>query len=258
MRKTVLTLSLTATILLAEDVNPTLTTFQAGTPVNVNEVNGNFESLKQGILDLQSKYDLVVQSLQTTVTTLESEIASLESENRSLESSVVPVGTIVSSMLDFYQFAPTVGESVSFSATNSKWSPADGRSISGSAYHTSTGNSTAPDLRGMFLRGLNSIDSQSRDDGNQDPDGDNRTAGDYQEDKYKKHGHNIAKGSYGIVLAGIDLNYGPNAVYSHYRYNGGNTFSSPTDSDTAKAIETDGHTETRPKNSAVYYYIKIN
>jgi hypothetical protein len=79
MKKTVLSLVATAT-LFSNDVNPELTTFRAGDRVNVGDVNGNFESLKQGILDLQTKYDLVVQGLETKITTLETENQNLKTE----------------------------------------------------------------------------------------------------------------------------------------------------------------------------------
>jgi len=58
------------------------------------------------------------------------------------------------------------------------WKPADGT------------NST-PDLRGQFLRGLNTFDNwtTTRTDGNQDPDGSSRTVWNYQADQFKSHVH---------------------------------------------------------------------
>jgi len=89
MKKTVLTLSLMATTLLAGDVNPSLTSFSAGTRVNVNDVNGNFNSLKQGILDLQE----TVKSLQTTVESQNTKISTLESENSSKDLEIANLKT---------------------------------------------------------------------------------------------------------------------------------------------------------------------
>jgi hypothetical protein len=68
-----------------------------------------------------------------------------------------PVGMIVQSMLTEAQFQAING-------TN--WVLAAGQSVTGSQYATITGNSSIPDLRGMFLRGKNN----SRSDGNQAPD----------------------------------------------------------------------------------------
>ena len=113
----------------------------------------------------------------------------------------------------------------------------------------------------IFDNKLNKIGDEFavRNDGNQDHDGENRIAGDFQGDTFKSHKHNIQVGAYGIVYATQTVvSSGDNAVYSYYRYGRGDTHSKPTDEDTAKAIETNGGSETRPKNSAVYFYIKIN
>lgn len=57
--------------------------------------------------------------------------------------SVLPVGTIIHSMLSTTQFASEYG-------TN--WVLADGRSVAGSLYAQVTGISSIPDMRGGFLR----------------------------------------------------------------------------------------------------------
>lgn len=61
-----------------------------------------------------------------------------------LENNVPPVGSILDSMLTEVQFQ---------AQWNVGWILADGRSVVGSRYHTLTGHTVAPDLRGMFLRG---------------------------------------------------------------------------------------------------------
>lgn len=69
-----------------------------------------------------------------------------------------PVGAKTYSMLTEAQFQAQNG---------SGWVLADGRNVSGSDYHTKTGQTTVPDLRGVHLRGKNN----GRADGNQDTAG---------------------------------------------------------------------------------------
>jgi uncharacterized coiled-coil protein SlyX len=95
MKKTILSLVATAT-LFGNDVNPELTTFRAGDRVNVGDVNGNFESLKKGILDLQEVVKTQatqISGLQTTVTNQESKITTLQSEKETLSGKVTSLET---------------------------------------------------------------------------------------------------------------------------------------------------------------------
>jgi hypothetical protein len=87
--------------------------------------------------------------------------------------------TVVASMLTPAQFASTPG--------GGDWVLADGQSVSHTAYATLTGNTTAPDLRGMFLRGRN----EGRADGQQNSDGE-LALGSYQADPFDSHVHNIS------------------------------------------------------------------
>jgi hypothetical protein len=146
-----------------------------------------------------------------------------------LKSDRNPVGMIVSSMLTLAQFQAING---------STWVLADGASVVGSSYAAITSNSTVPDLRGMFLRGKNN----GRLDGQQDPGGE-RTIGDLQADDFKSHRHDL------IVYdsAGSGNNY-PTDYFPNTSVTGVNT----------TAIQLSGGSETRPKNIAVNYFIKIN
>lgn len=56
---------------------------------------------------------------------------------------ILPVGTIIHSMLTTTQFASQYGDN---------WVIADGRTVTGSLYASVTGISSIPDLRGGFLR----------------------------------------------------------------------------------------------------------
>jgi hypothetical protein len=98
-----------------------------------------------------------------------------------------------------------------------------------------------PDLRGMFLRGLNSFDiGKVRDDGKEDPDGKDRSAASFQIDMLQEHNHKVSSKTADTGQKGRKLPY----------RNGG------LDGDWQ--TENYGGSETRPKNVAVYYYIKIN
>ncbi len=75
----------------------------------------------------------------------------------------LPIGTIVPSMLYPSQFAKAVGD---LDRTTSHWVLADGqKDITTSQYGQLSNKTKTPDLRGMFLRGVN----EGRDDGEQDP-----------------------------------------------------------------------------------------
>jgi hypothetical protein len=154
----------------------------------------------------------------------------------------LPVGTILASVLTPRDFARVAGDSGDFDPRTSAWVPADSRGVSGSDYARRV-STVVPDLRGMFLRGLNHSDTnQVRSDGNQDPDGAGRTAGHYQPDGFKQHSHTY------------DRSYYPGA---------GKSGGGPPDVHAAHQPQETGPAggtaqETRPKNVAVHYYIKIN
>ena len=167
----------------------------------------------------------------------------------------VPLGTIISSMLDPEAYAREVGDPSEFDRSRSKWAPADARSIEGSDLarkaerhgwpvpRNSRGEPVAIDLRGVFLRGLNRFDSEmgERHEGEGDPNGAGRAMGSWQADGLKAHGHPVhaarGSGAGGVSsrksgppgTSGIEVEAGPF-----------------------------GGAETRPRNVAVYFYVKIN
>ncbi len=152
-----------------------------------------------------------------------------------------PIGTIVTSMLNAATFAQEVGDSGSFDVTSDHWIPADGRTVTGSDYAVLV-SGNVPDLRGMFVRGLNTFENVIgiREDGNEDPDGDLRSAGEYQSDEFKDHNHGFTHRWADTVDQGNMATYKSGTNDNH------------------SAITLSGGTETRPKNISVYYYIKIN
>lgn len=120
------------------------------------------------------------------------------------------------------------------------WVLADGRDVTGSVYETITGNSTIPDLRGIFLRGKNN----GRSDGNENPDGELAT-GTFQDDEIGSHTHSLSVRS---------NNGAPNLNDNGY-------YASLDGSGTQGAKQTaeaSGGNETRPKAVTVNYFIKIN
>ncbi len=160
----------------------------------------------------------------------------------------LPLGTILPSMLDPNSFAKAVGD---LDRTTREWALADGRDVTDSNYgklllsnNTSSTSEgiTLPDLRGMFLRGMN----EGRDDGNQDPD--DRKAGKYQQDALQKHGHKT------------DARKPPPSWTGRDTEPIGYTKTGDADALAARVTTvTEANTadETRPKNVAVYFYIKI-
>jgi len=156
---------------------------------------------------------------------------------------IQPVGTIVSSLLPFGAFKTEAGDTAGFDTVNSTWSPLDGRSVAGSRYATVTGSTTLPDARGMFLRGLNEFDNIRgiRADGNQDPQA-GRLVGQYQADDYLSHDHSTVQMIGNNAVDGVDST----TTFSNEHHN------------EARSTGLAGGAETRSKNIALYYYIKIN
>ena len=167
------------------------------------------------------------------------------------ESDKIPVGTIVSSILEPFEFMKAADSRWPIVPSNpkSKWVPADGvMDISGSKYFRITKKNHTPDLRGMFIRGLNEFQlNQKRTDGKEDPDGTGRKSGDYQMDDLKSHNHNF----HWYVGSGARL---PNNFPGIEK----NSYNPNTNQAASAAVAYSGGQETRPRNIAVYYYIKIN
>lgn len=172
-----------------------------------------------------------------------------------------PVGTIIISYLNWSEFQQVTKNNSNnpngnvWASKYSKWSPADGRSIPNSAFQRVASQPNVPDLRGSFLRGLNQFDT---DEPNQvssarkDPD--NRSRGSFQTDAFKSHNHDITD-------PGHNHSYrepggaGSSGVPGNPQGMTGATTGTKT---TGITIKNNGDVETRPKNIAIYYYIRIN
>lgn len=163
-----------------------------------------------------------------------------------MSNNLVQLGTIISSFLNYDQLNDSLGEPRGCHQ-NSTYVPCDGRTINGSKLANVTDRNQVPDLRGQFIRGMNSFHLEGQpeiDPSKSDPDGLNRKVGDYQGDEFKSHIHSENA-----------PNVGGNGSWSFpdgqaWTSQGQRGFGATTD-------PTGGH-ETRPKNVSVNFYIKIN
>ncbi|WP_449397426.1 hypothetical protein [Chryseobacterium wanjuense] len=102
----------------------------------------------------------ILLTLQTDRGTVSRKI---DAENSLSSNKELPIGTVIASFLTFQEFnfvsknnLKSPGEL--WIAEKSKWAPCDGRSIANSGYSRITSKAFTPDLRGQFMRGLNSFD----------------------------------------------------------------------------------------------------
>ncbi len=210
-------------------------------------------------------FEQEINALKTTVQTqaimlqelkesLQAEIErGTQQEGRLVEAEAqVPVGTIVASYLAWGEFQAAARNNVTNPEGNawsprSKWCPADGRQVTGSRFEAVTGERNVPELRGRFLRGLNTFDQGQPAIAGSIGDPDNRQRGSYQPDDLRSHRHRVrssignAIGSDNYDVAGGQFRVGPPNASK----------------DTTDAPETGG-VETRPRNVAIFYYVRIN
>jgi len=163
-----------------------------------------------------------------------------ETAQKVIGNNLLPIGAIIGSMLppaEFYRQAELTSTYVPEKYT---WVLADGRDVTRSEYERiSNGKRTVPDLRGLFLRGIN-------EGAKNDPDGE-RLAGTVQLDSFASHNH-------GAILPRIaELDETP-------AYGGiaAKMVAASAKGSTPVSIESNGGPETRPRNAAVYWYIRIN
>ncbi|MDR4504182.1 MAG: hypothetical protein MRK01_05215 [Candidatus Scalindua sp.] len=174
-----------------------------------------------------------------------------------------PVGTIIASMLNETLFAQATGDEGITDASKRKWTLADGKPVQGSRYaeimEKNNKPDDVPDLRGMFLRGV---------DLGRGIDPGRTVGGPYQIDTTR-----LPRGEKGPFTGTTSAN----GAHSHRVKGAGNEYSGGTDDRHKRAtynptaittidgnhshtvtITSGGDSETRPANVAVYYYIRIN
>lgn len=175
-------------------------------------------------------------------------ITPVEISGSSKKDNFIPIGTIVASILDFPTFCRVNG--IDQDMSKSSWLPCDGRDVPGKSAYADAGGSKTPDLRGVFLRGVNTMYSNNLgagvpETGQLNPK--DIKAGVFQDDAFQGHQHNIpgsggAAGKNGF-WTGPDND---RIIYSHKSLVNDGTNGEP---------RTDN--ETRPNNISVYYYIKV-
>lgn len=178
------------------------------------------------------------------------EIKRISDNARTLD---VPLGTIISSTLDYKDLADILGETLPFDPKKSRWAPADGREIVGS--RLGNRRNKTPDLRGQFLRGRNSFyptDEPSEFSNGRD-DGERHDIGhySYQSQSIGNHIHTFSATPFYVST------YSTNSVTGAILKNAtAIETSTPLQS---KVDETNEElSDIRPKNVAIYYYVKIN
>lgn len=179
---------------------------------------------------------------------------------------IMPVGSIIDSMLTEAQFQTEIG---------SMWVLADGRSVVGSRYEDITGETNIPDLRGIFRRGKNN----GRSDGNEDPAGE-ETLGTFQTDVVREHTHAwwVPK-THGALVSpdhpstfdasgnAIEIRSSHGGGFPTYNAAAGQTPALPAKANNDNASSPTLHTDNalnmssgdnRPKNVVVNVFIRIN
>jgi hypothetical protein len=173
----------------------------------------------------------------------------------------IPVGTIIVSYLNWTEFQLITQNNANnpsgpfWSSRFSKWAPADGRPVPSSRFATAASQLNVPDLRGLFVRGLNSFDpaDEPAPVAAKQKDPDPRGRGSFQEDAFRNHDHGGGKHSHNTGRfqgAVTDFN--------------GPVFRTKEDAqpwpttESEKVIKSEGADETRPKNVSLFHYIRIN
>jgi hypothetical protein len=175
----------------------------------------------------------------------------------------IPVGTIICSVLSYKSFleANKLDKMNNSNMSIALWVPCDGRQVPESKYFPYAGR--VPDLRGVFLRGINTYGDASANFGsvvdvsNAQKNPENKVANEFQGDTFQGHSHNFS----GDIVVANDGAHPP----THLTASRPGELQRNKSYNFVKGASTDGTNgtprvsiETRPKNVTVYYYIRIN
>jgi len=166
-------------------------------------------------------------------------VAVTASRYQSSPPSIGAIGDVKYSVLDPEKFKEKNGEG---------WVLMDDRDIKGSDLHKLTGLDKLPDARGIFIRGMN-LDRKSEEG---DAEG-NRPLGKYQKDSFAKHSHKFNDAYFADATPNCNEKYGKNWLGEK----DGDVDNRICDN-LEKETEPVGEKETRPRNIALYTYIKIS
>lgn len=242
--------------------------------INYSVSDGSYSYTLSNALLVNSRYNYLVRVYYSTdnyATMLEEQEFSISSA-----SAIMPIGTVVS----------YVGNSGNVSTLEGGgWFKCDGRAISTLTLNLTADEITAfvnvvgsnlPDLRGVFLRGLDDATINIRDDGAGTRTGGESTTGvrSYQGGKVENisltgstegggsHNHGGATGAASDNFANNDRDNLVSGGGSHAATNSFNnhTHSIPTQADHTHSVtlsySAGGGNETRPENIAVYYLVR--
>jgi len=177
-----------------------------------------------------------------------------------------PVGTIICSYLKWDEFQVATHNNDNNPNGNlwnpkySKWAPADGRQVTTDCgFFRACAQTAIPDLRGVFLRGLNSFDpagETTRVNPVQSDPGGARIRGDFEPDDLKSHTHGLNN----IGFRNDNLSKGRDNFNGaeFTTYGAGQALKDINALVTVRSSNEGNSPETRPKNTAIYYYIRIN
>lgn len=182
---------------------------------------------------------ILQESVQFNNPVSEAALSSIGGAINGLLSVILPVGTIIASMLNQTQFNAQV--------PGGNWKLADGSSSAGTIYQSVTGFSTLPDLRSVFLRG--------KDNGRGlNPNGD-LALGTFTSDTLASHTHSVNDPGHSHAFDAFRTS-GAGAPAQAFPSSGG-TFSTNTVT-TGISLNSTGSAETAPKTVTINYFIRVD
>jgi len=183
---------------------------------------------------------------------------SLNSEKQFTKDST-PVGTIISSLLSYNEFMEMNNYEITTDRERVLWLPCNGMDAAGTHYRSK--RSYLPDLRGLFLRSVNSY-TQDQDLGaanvkEERKNPDNTAPGVFQPGALQQHRHSVGRGS-SDKKANSQYKQGKNRYADFQEGHLDTKLTSPIQSKYNSIDVGANDHETRPKNITVFYYIKVN